>query len=107
MPYAFVQDVPANEQIYQEIRARLGDEAPHGLISHVAMKRPGGLRYVDVWETQADWERFRDEKVEPVVTEVLTAMGIPVDPSQVQFEAVEVVDTWIGRSAVLTPDPSV
>jgi len=99
MPYAFIQDVPANEQIYRQIRAKLGDEAPKGLISHVAMTREGGLRYVDVWETQADWERFRDEEAEPAVDEVLAGYGIPHDHSMTTFDEVEVIDTWLGDRA--------
>jgi hypothetical protein len=53
MPYAFMHDVPANEQIYREIRALLPKSSPPGLISHVAIVREGGLRYVDVWATKS------------------------------------------------------
>jgi hypothetical protein len=55
MTYAFVQDAPANRAIYEEIRTGLGDETPPGLISHVVIEREDGLRYIDVWETEADW----------------------------------------------------
>ena len=42
------------------------------------MERPeGGLRYVDVWDTEADWERFRDEQVEPAVGQVLASTASP------------------------------
>ena len=73
--YGFIQDVPANEEMYGQIRSRLGDQPPKGLVAHVVLTRDGGLRYVDVWETQADWERFRDEEVEPAVDAVLSAIG--------------------------------
>jgi hypothetical protein len=98
MPYAFVQDVPANEHIYGQITARLGDEPPKGLVVHLAMKREGGLRYVDVWETQADWERFRDDRLEIVVGDVLAGYGIPHDHSLVSTEDVDVIHTWFGDS---------
>lgn len=94
MPYAFIQDVPANAEIYGQIRGKLGADAPKGLLSHVVFERPGGLRYVDVWDTQADWEIFRDEVVEPAVGEVLADHGIPHDHSMVQFEVIDVIDTW-------------
>jgi hypothetical protein len=101
MTYAFIQDVPAGERIYREVRAGLGQEAPKGLISHVAIKkRGGGLRYVDVWETQADWQRFRDEVVEPTVGAVLASHGIPHDHSLVVFEDIEVIDAWVGEVPV-------
>jgi hypothetical protein len=99
MPYAFIQDVPANEQIYGQIRAKLGDGIPEGLVAHLVYKHEAGLRYIDVWDTQDDWERFRDERVEPVVDEVLASLGIPHDHTLVTFENIELVDSWLGSSA--------
>jgi hypothetical protein len=97
MPYAFVQDVPADERMYAEICARLGDAAPKGLVVHLALPNEGGgLRYVDVWDTREDWERFRDEQVEPVVSDVLAGHTLPHDHSLVRFEEVRVVDVWLG-----------
>ena len=94
--YGFIQDVPANEEMYAQIKARLGDRPPKGLVAHVVLTREGGLRYVDVWETQADWERFRDEEVEPAVEAVLSAIGLPHDHSLVHTEEVTIVDAWLG-----------
>jgi hypothetical protein len=94
--YGFIQDVPADEAMYRQIKSRLGDQLPEGLIAHVALVRDGGLRYVDVWETQADWERFRDEEVEPAVDAVLSAVGLPHDHSLVHTEEVTIVDAWLG-----------
>jgi hypothetical protein len=100
MPYAIVQDVPANDEIYAKIRARLGDEPPAGLITHVVIRRDGGLRYVDVWETRQQYRTFMDGTVEPVVTEVLAGYGLPHDHSLVTTEEVEVIDVWQGTSAL-------
>jgi hypothetical protein len=97
--YAFIQDVPANEAIYGQIRAKLGDVAPAGLVVHLVLKRETGLRYVDVWDSEADWQRFRDETLEPAVGEVLAGYGIPHDHTMVSFEDIEVIDTWIGAAA--------
>jgi hypothetical protein len=98
MTYAFIQDVPANEEMYAEIRAALGTEAPSGLIAHVVIKRDAGLRYVDVWETKADWDRFREDAVEPAVDAILDRIGIPHDHSLVSIEEIDVIDTWLGRA---------
>ncbi|MDQ4131860.1 MAG: hypothetical protein M3179_01335 [Actinomycetota bacterium] len=98
MPYAFVQDVPATEPMYRQVRARLGQEPPKGLIAHVVMKHERGLRYIDVWDSEADWERFRDERLERAVSEVLAERGIPHDHSLVRFEGIDVIDTWLGES---------
>lgn len=100
MPYGFVQDVAANAEIYGQIKARLGDTPPPGLISHVVMAREGGLRYIDVWQDEAAWNEFRDQHVEPVVTEVLAGFGIAHDHSMVVIEPFDVVDTWVGERAL-------
>jgi hypothetical protein len=98
MSYAFIQDVPANAAMYAEIRAKLPAQAPTGLISHVVIEQDSGLRYVDVWATRADWDRFRDDVVEPAVSEVLAGYGIPHDHSLVTTTDVTVIDTWLGSS---------
>jgi hypothetical protein len=96
MPYAFVQDVPANAELYGEIKAILGSTPPDGLIAHIALGREGGLRYVDVWESEAAWEAFRDAKVEPAVAKVLGKYGLPADHSLVQFQQADLIDVWLG-----------
>ena len=96
MPYAFIQDVPANAEIYAKIRALLPTEVP-GLVAHVAIKREGGLRYIDVWDDEAAWEQFRVTQVEPAVDEVLASYGIPHDHSLVTTEVVDLVDVWCGH----------
>jgi hypothetical protein len=97
MPYAFVQDVPSNEEIYGRIRALLPEDAP-GLQAHIVIRRDGGLRYVDVWEDEASWLAFRNGHVEPAVDQVLASYGIPHDHSMVTTEPIEVIDVWCGRA---------
>lgn len=96
MAYAFIQDVPANEEIYGKIRARLPQE-PDGLRVHLVIKQDGGLRYVDVWENEAAWVAFRDAHVDPAVDEVLESYGIPHDHSMVTFDPIDVIDVWTGH----------
>ena len=97
MPYAFIQDVPADEAIYRQIRDLLPADAPTGLITHLAVKREGGLRYVDVWASESDWERFRDDHLEPAVGKVLGELGIPHIHDNVAFESIDVIDVWRGE----------
>ena len=85
-----------DEKIYAQIKELLPEKAP-GLIAHIAMKHNGGLRYVDVWETEAQWESFRVDHVEPAVDKVLAGYGIPHNHDDVTIEHVEVVDCWIGE----------
>jgi hypothetical protein len=96
MSFAFVQDVPANETMYAQIKELLPDAAPAGLVVHLAVKREGGLRYIDVWETEAHWDAFRNDHVEPAVEKVLAGYGIPHTHDDVVFDSLDVVDVWLG-----------
>lgn len=97
VPYAFVQDVPANEEIYEKIVALLPEERP-GLQAHIVIKQDGGLRYVDVWEDEDAWVNFRDAHVEPAVDQVLASYGIPHDHTLVSTKQIDVIDVWCGHA---------
>ena len=95
MPYAFTQDVPIDAGVYQRIIDGLGDEPPKGLIVHVAVERPeGGLRYIDVWESEQDWDRFAEERLHPVVHPLLASRfgggDVPPEPERVPLPVVHV-----------------
>jgi hypothetical protein len=96
MSYAFIQDVPIDAELYADIRARLGDDTPDGLLVHVVQRLDDGLRYIDVWESEAQWQRFHDERLMPLVIETHAAHGVVPDPSRIRFEAIDVIDTWVG-----------
>jgi len=95
MAYAFTQDVPIDAAFYERIRHGLGDEPPAGLIVHLAVAKPdGGLRYYDVWETEADFERFGEERLHPVVHPLLKEIfgeHLPDEPERVPLP---VIDVW-------------
>jgi hypothetical protein len=105
VPYAFVQDVPANEEIYGKIRALLPHEAP-GMQAHIVIKRDAGLRYVDVWDDEASWVAFRDAHIEPAVDRVLASYGIKHDHSLVTTEPIDVLDVWFGTARGVTREAS-
>jgi hypothetical protein len=94
MTYAFTQDVPIDASAYQRIIDGLGDEPPKGLIVHLAIERPeGGLRYVDVWESEDDWDRFAEERLHPVVHPMLSARfggDAPPEPERVHQSVIHV-----------------
>ncbi len=75
MPYAFTQEVPINWPIYENIRSELGWETPPGLIAHLVIEIPNGLRYVDVWESKQDCDRFFADRVHPAVDKVFARAG--------------------------------
>lgn len=97
MPYAFVQDVPIDAAFYARIKEGLGDEPAKGLISHVAIEVPaGGLRYIDVWESEDDWDRFAEDRLHPVVHALLAEIfgdDLPQEPERLTGPF---VDVWVG-----------
>ena len=103
MTYAFIRDVPITEAQYAEVQAGIdastGGQTPEGLVAHLAIRQTGGLRYIDVWESQADWERFRDEHVNPIVLQMLDKHGIERPSEPPPHEAIDVVHAWVGSSA--------
>ncbi len=94
MTYAYTQDVPIDAAFHQRIADELGDEVPKGLIVHVVTERPdGGLRYLDVWESEQDCERFIEERVHPVVHGLLREVfgdDLPPEPDRTEESFVAV-----------------
>ena len=93
MAVAVVQEFtgPAYDRSTNSISEKLGAHAnpPAGLILHSAgFAAPGVFRIFDVWESEADWERFRDERLMPVVMQVA---GAAPPPSVYSYEFHEVV----------------
>ncbi|MCZ4119851.1 hypothetical protein [Streptomyces sp. H39-S7] len=95
MTYAFTFEVPIDPATYARIREGLGPEKPQGLVAHLVHRTPNGLRYTDVWESQADWKRFAEERLHPVVDQVVTeALGFR--PPEPVAERLDMIDAWIG-----------
>lgn len=98
--YAFIQDVPIDAAFYARIKSGLGVEPPKGLISHVAVELPeGGLRYVDVWDSEEDWNCFAEERLHPVVHGLLTEVFGDTLPPEPERAVLPVVDAWLGTAA--------
>jgi len=80
MVYAFTQDVPIDEPTYRKIMARLGPDPLEGSLVHLAVRRPeGGLRYIDVWESEESCERAFSERIHPAVYGVFKELGFRPD----------------------------
>jgi len=95
MTYAFTQDVPIDAGFYRQVIERLGDEPPKGLIVHVVVERPeGGLRYIDVWDSEDDWDRFAAERLHPVVHPLLANHFGDESPPEPERLALPVIHVW-------------
>ena len=75
----------------------MGAEKPPGLIVHLALERQeGGLRYIDVWESEQDWNRFVEDRLHPAVHGLLHEVfgdDMPPEPEQTPLT---VVHAWTG-----------
>jgi hypothetical protein len=68
MVYAYTQDVPIGLDLYEKIIAELGPEPLAGSLLHLCVRRAdGGLRYIDVWESEAACQRAFEERIHPAV----------------------------------------
>ena len=91
--FAYTYDVPIGEDVYRRIEDGVGPELPEGLVTHVAMRLSGGgLRYIDVWRSQAECERFVEERLHPVVHPIVEELlgFMPPEPEQTPLDVIHV-----------------
>ena len=106
--YAYIHDAPADRAMYARVLELIGADEPDGLVVHLALELPeGGLRYVDVWESQAAFETFQATRLGPAVRQMLAEHGIPADqgdgpdgPEHAGTLVLDVVDVWLGAGAL-------
>jgi hypothetical protein len=97
MTFAFTYDVPIGPDVYERIRDGLGREQPDGLIAHLAWRTETGLRYVEVWRSEPQWEDFAEKRLHPVVHPLLEEMlgFVPPEPPRTSLD---VIDAWTDRN---------
>jgi hypothetical protein len=82
----------SNTEIYDAVNEKLGVESdpPAGMIVHTAIDLgEGGIRIVDVWESQQAFEAFRDDRLLPAIQSVLSERGIePMGPPAYEFSEI-------------------
>jgi hypothetical protein len=57
----------------------LDNNAPVGLIAHVATETDGGIHVVDIWESEADFQTFAKERLIPSAQKILQERGMSMD----------------------------
>lgn len=99
MTYAFTYEVPIDAEVYARIKDGIGTERAPGMIAHLAYRTESGLRYVDVWQTKDDWDKFEHERLHPVVHALLQEMlgFVPPEPERTMLD---VVDVWTAEHAL-------
>lgn len=81
MVYAYTQDVPIDFATYEQVIANLGPEPLDGCLIHLCLRRPdGGLRYVDVWESEEKCSVAFDTRIHPAVDKALAGSRPTEEP---------------------------
>ena len=100
--YAFIQDVPINEELYAKIRANLGSEPLPGQLVHLVVRRDDGLlRYIDVWESKEACDETFEKRIHPAVFAAFKEAKFRPsgEPARVEADVLELV---LGRPAPVT-----
>ena len=98
MVYVYEQDVPIGPELYGRIVEELGPEPLAGSLLHLCVRRAdGGLRYIEVWESEEACARAFDERIHPAVDR---AFGGARPGSEPVVRRLDVVDA---RGALLPP----
>jgi hypothetical protein len=96
MVYAYIQDVPIGPETYEKIIGEIGPEPLAGSLLHLCVRRAdGGLRYIDVWESEQACARAFDERIHPAVDRVFGGARPESEP------VVQHLDVLDARGAVL------
>ena len=80
---------------YEKVTQALSVDAdpPAGLIVHAAGEVDGKWRSVDVWESEADYNRFREERLMPAVIQAMGEEAVAAGPPpQESFEVKHLVN---------------
>jgi hypothetical protein len=82
MAIVMTMDFPATTAQYDKVNERIGiaEKPPEGLIVHASGVTQGGMRTVDVWESEEAFNKFQQERLGPAVAEVLG--GPPADAGE-------------------------
>jgi hypothetical protein len=90
MVYAYVQDVPIDAEMYQRIVDGFGPEPLPGLLLHLCVRRDdGGLRYIDVWESEAMCGHAFDQRIHPAVDAAFGGQRPAGEPTKTNLDVID------------------
>lgn len=96
MVYAFTQDVPIDFETYEKVIANLGDEPLDGCLVHLCLRRvDGGLRYIDIWESEDKCAEAFDQRIHPAVYAALDGNRPAQEPHSEPLEVLHAVGSGL------------
>ena len=96
--YAFTQDVPIGPELYARIIEELGPEPLEGSLLHLCVRRPeGGLRYIDVWESEEACTRAFEDRIHPAVDRAFGGARPAREPEAHPLEVVDLRGTLVAQ----------
>jgi hypothetical protein len=79
--YAYCQEMPGvNEEMATRVDAAVGDAPVPGLVAHVSGPTAVGWRIIDVWESEDDYIRFQQERLNPALAIATRGVTPPSRP---------------------------
>ena len=86
MAVVVVNEIAGGEQsLYEQVTSRVMPEGqlPDGWRDHIAGPMDGGWRVISVWDSDEDFQRFRDESLMPAMQEAGGSMAPSVETKPV------------------------
>ncbi len=103
-PYCIIHFFPGGTQAQYEASVAsvhpAPDQLPPGQIHHAAGASEGGFTITAIHESQASWEKFRDETLLPRMQAGIEG-GFTIEPVETGFAATNLL-TSKGRQVILT-----
>jgi hypothetical protein len=79
--YAYCQEMPGvTKEMATKVDTAIGDAPIAGLVAHVSGPTEVGWRIIDVWESEADYHRFQEERLNPAVQVATRGVAPPRRP---------------------------
>lgn len=101
MVYAFSQDVPIDADLYRRIVDGIGPQPMDGLLLHLCVRTAeGGLRYIDLWESEEQCDRAFDQRIHPAVDAAFGGHRPPVEPTVARLQLIDASGALVDRVLV-------
>ena len=90
MAWGVLTDVSAPVEMYDAVHAevlRRAGTTVDGLLVHIARPTARGFQIIEVWESQADFERYQEQLIGPAVAAVSARMpDFAAEPHSTEFD---------------------